>query len=99
MRNKQKIILGRNGVVSGKEPCLSLPKVNGRYIVMEDVFDLYCSECGKPHNLICFYQLHHWIDLEVLQWRREVNGKRLPKYLSSVLRTFDTDTGEGETYN
>lgn len=91
MSNKQQIIIGKNGIVNGEEPCLGVPKVNGRHITLGDLFDLYATEWGKPHNLICFYQLHHWLDLEVLQWRKDVNGKRLPNYLETIFPDFDCD--------
>jgi len=69
-------------IVGFNRLCLAHPKVNGKYITNGDLFDLYATELGKPHDLICFYQRRGLIDLEVLQWRRGINGYTLPRCLS-----------------
>ena len=93
-----KIEFGRNRFLyNGDDPCLDLPLINGKPILYQDIFDLYFSEWGKPHNLICAYQLHHLVDTEVLQWRSEVNGKLLPKYLATIFPDFDCDAYISDT--
>jgi len=60
-----------------------------------DIFDLYCTELGKPHNLIVWYQKSGWIDVEVLQWVAYNSTLKplnidFPRYLE-----FATDEFEG----
>ena len=59
------------------------------YLDGETLFNLYCTELGKPHGTICFYQNEGLIDISVLQWiagDKAFHGLdiRFPKYLALV---------------
>jgi len=65
------------------------------YLMAKDLFNLYCTELGKPHGLICYYQNNGWLDLSVLTWVRAFGGIPLPGYLSTIFHDYlsDHDTG------
>lgn len=71
-------------VTGGEKPCYAVPKVNGKWVSLGDMFNLYSNEWGKPRELILLYQYSQLIDLVVLQWMRDVNGKPMPKYMGTI---------------
>jgi len=49
-----------------------------------ELFDLYCTEIGKPHSQICWYQMNGWVDIAVLEWVREIRGIPLPNAFETI---------------
>lgn len=63
------------------------------YFTPEEVFNLYCTEIGKPHTVILYYQSNGLIALEVLQVLDDIPPlKRLnidfPKFLEFATQEF-----------
>lgn len=81
-------------IEGANKPCYAHPKVNGGWVSLGDIFDLYCGEIGKPHELICLYQQSQLIDLEVLQCVRDVNGRTLPNYLGTIFEVFKIEDSD-----
>lgn len=50
----------------------------------EEMFNLYCTELGKPHNQICWYQSKGWVDIAVLEWVRDIRGIPLPRAFETI---------------
>ena len=74
----------RPGLKDKEKHCKTIPKVNGKWLTYGDVFNLYCTEIGKPQNLIYLYQCSQLIDIEVLQILTQINGNKLPAYLDTI---------------
>lgn len=51
----------------------------------EEVFELYCLDIGKPHELIVYYQLNGLVDSEALLAVRDIRGLPMPEYLETIL--------------
>ncbi len=46
------------------------------HLTLEDIFDLYCFDIGKPHNLIVWYQMNGLIDLQALDTLYDVMARK-----------------------
>jgi len=49
-----------------------------------EIFNLYCTEMGKPHKQICWYQSEGWVDIAVLDWMQEIRGIPLPREFETI---------------
>lgn len=70
------------------------------YFDGETLFALYCTEIGKPHNLIVWYQKNGWLDLWALQWAGDIPELRsfpIPRYLETIFRDYNDIDDEGYT--
>jgi len=74
----------------------SAPKVNGKWLTRGDIFNLYCTEIGKPLELVRFYWQNQLVDLDVLQYKSEVNGQQLPECLGTIFRVFEIQNEDFE---
>ena len=50
----------------------------------EELFNLYCTEIGKPRNQINWYKKNGWVDLEVFNWVRDIQGNPMPDNLGTI---------------
>lgn len=56
-----------------------------------ELFDLYCTELGKPRSQTKWYQNEDLIDISVLNWVREIRGIPLPREFGTIPELREQD--------